>query len=127
MSARTHKAMAVIDLDTVMPGTILSDFGDMVRTFVPDKPEDAPPPVTLRSDMLVALTNGFLSETADFLTTSEKENLLLRGAWITGEQALRFLTDWLAGDVYYKIQHAEHNLVRTRNQLAVFQALDGMK
>ena len=73
--------------------------------------------------MLAALQEGLLAETADFLTPVEKEYLLLGGAWITGEQALRFLTDWLAGDVYYKIQDPEHNLVRARNQLVVFQAL----
>lgn len=117
------KAVAVIDLDTVMPGVILSDFGDMVRTFVPDKKEDEPGVVSLRLDMLHALKEGFLSETASFLTETEKQNLLTGGAWITGEQALRFLTDWLAGDVYYKIQSPEHNLLRTRNQLEVFQAL----
>lgn len=121
----THQAVAVIDLDTVMPGVILSDFGDMVRTFAPDKTEDDASRVTLRSEMLEALVEGFLSETADFLTEDEKENLLPGGAWITGEQALRFLTDWLAGDVYYKIQYPEHNLVRARNQLAVFQELRG--
>ena len=125
-SRHTHKALAVIDLDTVMPGTILSDFGDMVRTFVPDKFEDEPTKVSLRHDMLAALMEGFLAETADFLIASEKENLLLGGAWITGEQALRFLSDWLAGDVYYKIQHPNHNLVRSRNQLEVFQALASM-
>jgi Ser/Thr protein kinase RdoA (MazF antagonist) len=119
----SHKAVAVIDLDTVMPGTILSDFGDMVRTFVPDKSEDEPSHVSLRSDMLAALREGFLSETADFLSNSEREHLLLGGAWITGEQALRFLTDWLAGDVYYKLKYPEHNLVRARNQLSVFREL----
>lgn len=119
----THQALAVIDLDTVMPGVILSDFGDMVRTFVPDQSEDGTAPVQLRDDMLEALTAGFLSEIADFLTSAEKDHLLLGGAWITGEQALRFLTDWLAGDVYYKIRHPKHNLVRTRNQQAVFAAL----
>lgn len=123
LSESTHKALAVIDLDTVMPGTILSDFGDMVRTFVPDQPEDDPGSVGLRTDMLEAIREGFLSETAGFLTDAEKENLLLGGAWITGEQALRFLSDWLAGDVYYKIRYPEHNLVRARNQLALFQAL----
>ena len=122
-SNNSHKALAVIDLDTVMSGVILSDFGDMVRTFVPDTTEDDPSKVTLRGEILEALTTGFLSETADFLTPTEKDHLLLGGAWITGEQALRFLTDWLAGDVYYKIQHREHNLVRTRNQLAVFSGL----
>lgn len=120
---QTRRAVAVIDLDTVMPGVILSDFGDMVRTFVPDKKEDDPTRVTVRTEMLAALTDGFLAETADFLQPEEQSNLLLGGAWITGEQALRFLTDWLAGDVYYKIQHPEHNLVRSRNQLALFEAL----
>jgi len=69
------------------------------------------------------LQRGFLEETGDFLTKTEKENLLLGAAWITGEQALRFLTDWLAGDTYYKIRFPEHNFVRTRNQLALFKGL----
>jgi Ser/Thr protein kinase RdoA (MazF antagonist) len=121
--ARTHKALAVIDLDTVMPGTVLSDFGDMVRTFAPDCYEDDPGQVTIRPEILEALTRGFLEETTVFLTDVERENLLLGARWIVGEQALRFLTDWLAGDVYYKIRHPEHNLVRARNQLAVLQGL----
>lgn len=119
----THKALAVIDLDTVMPGTILSDFGDMARTFAPDRKEDEPGALALRSDVLDALLRGFLEETGDFLTSVEKENLLPGAAWITGEQALRFLTDWLAGDVYYKIRYPEHNLVRTRNQLALLEEI----
>ncbi len=119
----SRKALAVIDLDTVMPGTLLSDFGDMVRTFAPDCTEDAPTTPALRSDVLDALTKGFLEETEGFITTTEKENLMLGAAWIVGEQALRFLTDWLAGDVYYKINAPEHNLVRARNQLALFKCL----
>lgn len=119
----TRKALAVIDLDTVMPGTILSDFGDMVRTFAPDRREDDPSSVALRPDVLEALERGFLEQTGDFLAPAEKENLLTGAAWITGEQALRFLTDWLAGDVYYKIRYPEHNLVRTRNQLALLKEL----
>lgn len=121
----THKVLAVIDLDTVMPGTILSDFGDMARTFAPDRQEDDPAKVVLRTDVLEALKEGFLQETGDFLTPPERENLLPGAAWITGEQALRFLTDWLAGDVYYKIKYREHNLVRTRNQLALLAAIEG--
>lgn len=118
-----RKAVAVIDLDTVMPGTLLSDFGDMVRTFVPTGREDGPEPVSLRLDILDALQHGFLEETFDFLLPAEKENLPLGAAWIAGEQALRFLTDWLAGDVYYKIRWPEHNLVRARNQLDLFKEL----
>lgn len=119
----THKALAVIDLDTVMPGTILSDFGDMVRTFAPDKPEDNPMAVSLRQEMIVALREGFLLETADWLHATERQHLMTGAAWITGEQALRFLTDWIAGDVYYKIHYPEHNLIRARNQLALFRAI----
>lgn len=120
---QTNKAVAVIDLDTVMPGVILSDFGDMVRTFVPDRREDAPGEVSTRPEMLQALLEGFLSSTSGFLNETEQELLVTGGAWITGEQALRFLTDWLAGDVYYKIAHPEHNLVRSRNQISLFSAL----
>lgn len=119
----SHRALAVIDLDTVMPGTVLSDFGDMVRTFAPDRQEDAPEEVRLREDVLDALQRGFLEETGDFLQPAEKENLISGAAWIAGEQALRFLTDWLAGDVYYKIRHPEHNLVRARNQLALLRVV----
>lgn len=119
----THEAIAVIDLDTVMPGTILSDFGDMVRTFVPDKYEDETGDVNLKLDVLQAVKDGFVAKTNDFLTKTEKEQLMLGAAWIAGEQALRFLTDWLAGDVYYKIQHPEHNLIRAKNQLNLFSKL----
>ena len=119
----SNKAAAVIDLDTVMPGVILSDFGDMVRTFVPDRREDAPGEVSTRPEMLRALLEGFHSSTSGFLNDTEQELLVTGGAWITGEQALRFLTDWLAGDVYYKILHPEHNLLRSRNQISLFNAL----
>lgn len=117
--SHTLKPIAVIDLDTVMPGTLLSDFGDMARTFTPAQNEGFDGTPTYRADMMQAIYEGFLSETADFLTPVEKDNLLLGGLWITGEQALRFLTDYLAGDVYYKIKYPEHNLVRARNQLAL--------
>jgi len=119
----THKALAVIDLDTVMPGTLLSDFGDMVRTFSPDCSEDAVSSPILRSEVLGALKQGFLEETEGMITEIEKDNLMLGAAWMVGEQALRFLTDWLAGDVYYKISSPEHNLNRARNQLALFQGM----
>lgn len=119
----SKKAVAVIDLDTVMPGTILSDFGDMVRTFAPDHSEDATIVPSLRREVLGALQEGFLEETGSFLSPSERKHLMLGAAWITGEQALRFLSDWLAGDIYYKVNSSQHNLVRARNQLALFEAI----
>lgn len=117
------KALAVIDLDTVMPGTWLSDFGDMVRTFVPDVREDSPLAPNLNFEILEALKAGYLEETADFMTASEKENLIAGAAWMAGEQAMRFLSDWLAGDVYYKVNSPEHNLIRARNQLELYRRL----
>ena len=121
---QTHKAVSVIDLDTVMPGTLLSDFGDMVRTFVPNCTEDSTSIPAQRTEVLEALKRGFLTETEAFLTQIEKDNLMLGGAWIIGEQALRFLTDWLAGDVYYKIKSPKHNLVRAQNQQALFLTMN---
>lgn len=121
----TRKAVAVIDLDTVMPGTILSDFGDMVRTFAPDGPEDAAVLPNIRWEIVEALKKGFLEKTASFLLPAEKEHLMLGAVWMAGEQALRFLTDWLAGDVYYKIKFPEHNLLRCRNQIRLGQVLRG--
>jgi Phosphotransferase enzyme family len=126
LDCESGKAVAVIDLDTVMPGTILSDYGDMVRTFVPNVPEDWPAldEIELRMDILDALQAGFLSETGAMLTQTERDNLHAGAQWITGEQALRFLSDYLAGNVYYKIKYPEHNLVRARNQLALFKLLE---
>jgi Ser/Thr protein kinase RdoA (MazF antagonist) len=118
---KTHKALAVIDLDTVMPGVLLSDFGDMVRTFVPDLYEDDPQyeHLTMQQDVLKALLDGFLSSTSAFLSPTEKANLMTGAKWICGEQALRFLTDYLAGDTYYKTLYEDHNWVRAKNQLHV--------
>lgn len=121
LDSQTSRAVAVIDWDTIMPGTVLSDFGDMVRTFAPDCPEDSAGTLRLRTDTLEALCEGFLEQTAGFLTETERRHLPLGAQWITGEQALRFLSDYLAGDTYYKIRYPEHNLVRARNQLALFR------
>lgn len=120
----THQAIAVIDFDTVMPGTLLADFGDMVRSFGPDRPEGSGSEAHLRRDVLIALRNGFLSQTDGFLTDDERNNLGLAAQWIIGEQALRFLTDYLDGDQYFKIAHPEHNLERTRNQLSLLRDSD---
>lgn len=121
---KTLKALAVIDLDTVMPGTVLSDFGDMVRSFAPNAPEDSKDMPQLRLEVLDALKQGYLEATGEFLGKIERENLMLGAAWMAGEQALRFLTDWLAGDVYYKNSLPGLNLLRARNQLALFGSIE---
>ena len=121
----TKKAVAVIDWDTAMAGTIPSDFGDMMRSFAPTLFEDDPAVEKMEVNLPIveAMCAGFLDEAAPFLTTVERENLFAGGQWIIFEQALRFLTDFLAGDVYYKTAFPEHNLVRARNQLALLRAV----
>jgi Ser/Thr protein kinase RdoA (MazF antagonist) len=123
--ASTRKAVCVIDLDTVMPGIILSDFGDMMRTFTNAAGEDEADAskVFMRVDVYEALSEGFLSEMSDLLTPAEREHLPGGGLWLTLMQAVRFLADYLEGDVYYKTAYAGHNLVRTRNQLALFRSM----
>jgi aminoglycoside phosphotransferase (APT) family kinase protein len=118
-------AAAVIDWDTVMPGTVLSDYGDMVRTFVPDRLEDAPVHgISLRKEVWQALEEGFLKAAGTQLTQAEKDNLPLGAKWIVTEQALRFLTDYLDGDRYYKTNYPDHNLDRARNQLSLLRLLE---
>jgi len=111
--------LLVIDLDTVMPGTILYDFGDMVRTFTPGAAEDDPRPekASLRINHFKALTQGYFETLHTTLTSTEKENMLMGAKAIIYEQTVRFLTDYLNGNTYYKINYPEHNLVRTRTQI----------
>ncbi len=123
LSLKTGKAVAVVDWDTLMPGTLLSDFGDMVRTFAPDQYEDEPGDVRIRPNVLKALEEGFQEVVQPILTPTECQHLSLGARWIAAEQALRFLTDYLSGDIYYKIQYPEHNLMRTRNQLSLLASL----
>ncbi len=123
LSRHNGKAIAVIDWDTLMPGTVLSDFGDMVRTFAPDRYEDDFGEVEIRPMVLQALEEGFLEGMGSTLSPAEQQHLHLGARWIVAEQALRFLTDYLNGDIYYKIRYPEHNLVRARNQLSLLARL----
>ena len=120
-----EKAVAVIDWDTIMPGTVLSDFGDMIRTFASRSAEDATnlEEVKARPAIVEALLTGYLSEMNEVLTPIEKDNLLLGAKWITLMQAMRFLTDFLENDIYYKTDYIGHNWVRARNQIALFQSI----
>ena len=126
MDKTRGKAVAVIDLDTVMPGTILSDYGDLVRTAASNQYEDDPDThaMQLRLDILQNLRSGFLQPLEDVLQPAERQNLDAGALWMVGEQALRFFSDYLAGDRYYKIHYPGHNLVRARNQIRLYQLLE---
>ncbi len=121
----TSEGICVIDLDTTMPGSALYDFGDMVRTAAPSTREDDPDVshIGVRLDRFEALVKGYLS-TATFLNDAERANLAFSGKLLTLECGIRFLTDHLNGDTYFKIKRPGHNLDRCRNQFAFVRALE---
>jgi Ser/Thr protein kinase RdoA (MazF antagonist) len=116
------KPMCIVDLDTVMPGFVLSDFGDFMRTAANTGLEDDPNLDNIHVDLEIfeAYTRGYLKE-ATFLTPLEKELLPYGCRLLSYMQAVRFFTDYINGDTYYKIQYPEHNLVRTRAQLRLLE------
>ncbi len=119
LDEQTEAAVCIIDLDTVMPGSSLYDFGDSIRTGAASAAEDEPDldKVRFLPEMFRAYARGFIRGTAGALTEREIA-MLPDGAYIiTFEQGIRFLTDYLNGDTYYHIDYPEHNLVRTRTQL----------
>ena len=121
----TGNGICVIDLDTVMPGLPHYDFGDMVRTGTSPAAEDELDlsKVGMRFEMFEALLRGFLSSAGKFLNPREKELLPFSGKLITLEIGIRFLTDYLAGDVYFKIHREKHNLDRCRTQIKLAQSI----
>lgn len=129
LDAETGEAVCVVDLDTVMPGTVLHDFGDLVRTATVTAKEDERDLERVGFSMTIfkALAEGFLSGCGDVLTPGEIELLPFAGQLITYEQSLRFLSDYLLGDPYYKTQREDHNLDRTRNQLRIVGLLNEMR
>lgn len=123
---RTSRALAVIDLDTVMPGRVPHDFGDQVRTTAFPGAEDEPAASSLvfRRDLFAALLRGYLDEAGEFLTPAEIDSLAGAGMLITFEIGIRFLTDYLDGDTYFRIHRPGHNLDRARVQFARVRALE---
>jgi len=117
--------LCVIDLDTVMPNFIFSDFGDFMRTAANTGLEDDPnlDNVNFNMEIFRAFTRGYL-ESAQFLTKIEKEQLPYAAALFPYMQTVRFLTDYLNGDTYYKIKYPEHNLVRSRAQFKLLQSVE---
>lgn len=117
----TLKPLVVIDLDTVMPGLVGQDFGDAIRFAANAGGEDCENLSEVFVDMAVfgAFCDGFLSKTAKVLTRREIETLGISSFAMTCELAARFLTDYLCGDVYFKVKRERHNLIRTRAQVAL--------
>ena len=127
MDITTDEPLAVIDLDTVMPGFAMHDFGDAVRYAANTAAEDEKDltKVSLDLERYKALADGFLPPMMGKFTDVEIRNMPWGVILITLETAVRFLTDYLQGDVYFKTEYEEHNLVRGRCQLAL--AKDAMK
>ena len=120
-SPEAHEAMIVIDLDTVMPGLIGHDFGDAIRFAANFVEEDCPQPEKAGVNLAVfrAFAEGFLSKTAKTMTDTEAETLAMSCFVLTAELATRFLADYLDGDRYFNIKCPDHNLIRTRCQIAL--------
>ncbi len=119
MDAETHEARAIIDLDTVMPGSMLYDFGDSIRFGASTAKEDETDLslVHFSLPLFEAYTRGYLSSVRDTITPREVELLPYSGYLLTVECGMRFLTDYLEGDVYFATKYPGHNLVRCRTQL----------
>jgi len=121
----TGKGVCVIDLDTVMPGLVLYDFGDMVRTSTSPSAEDEKDLSKVGMDLSLfgSLAKGYLETASGFLVPAEKEQLVFSGKLITFEIGIRFLADFLAGDKYFKTHRPEHNLDRCRTQFKLVQSI----
>lgn len=125
----TQEGICVIDLDTVMPGLAMYDFGDMIRTSVATAAEDEPDigKVNVRMDMFEALAAGYMETAGNLLNEIEKDHLAFGGKLMTFENGLRFLTDYLTGDSYFKTTRENHNLDRCRNQFALVKAIEELE
>ena len=122
---KTNNVIALIDLDTLMPGCVLSDVGDMIRTYSNPMGEESKDisKVTCNKNIVAAILNGF----KDSLTIMETKYLNFGGLAITFMQSVRFLTDYLNDDIYYKTNYENQNLVRANNQFKLYQSLNEIK
>lgn len=118
--------LCVIDLDTVLNSTCLNDYGDAIRSYTNTGLEDDENPDNVQIDMNIfeAYTKGYLSETINFLTPSEINNIAFSAKYITFEQVLRFLMDYIDGDNYYKTKNEHHNLIRTHAQYKLLLSME---
>lgn len=123
---RTGEGICVIDLDTVMPGLAAYDFGDLVRSATCPASEDERDlsGVKMRFPLFEAVARGYLSAAGEFLTSEEKKLLPFAGKLITFETGIRFLTDYLSGDTYFKIHRDGQNLDRCRRQFKLVESIE---
>lgn len=121
---KDHKGICVIDLDTVMPGYIISDVGDMMRTYLSpaNEEENDLSKVAVRLDFFRAVVEGYALEMAPILTALEKDLIIYSGKFMIYMQTIRFLTDFLNGDIYYPTAYPDHNLDRAKNQLQLLKS-----
>ena len=126
VDAETKKAVCVIDLDTIMPGSLLYDFGDAVRfgCSTAEKKKKDLSKVDFDISMYEAFTKGFLAGTGGSLTDTEVDNLAFGAILMTYECGMRFLTDYLDGDNYFKTAYSDHNLVRCRTQFRLVEKME---
>jgi hypothetical protein len=122
----TGQALCVVDLDTVMPGSCLYDFGDLVRSAANPAGEDERDLSRVRLDceLFEALSGGYLEEAGSLLSPVERELLPFSAGLIATEQAIRFLTDYIQGDLYYRTFAPDHNLARARTQIALIKSME---
>ncbi len=120
------EVLCVIDLDTVLSSTVLNDFGDAMRFYTNTGLEDDTnlERVSMDIEIYKAFAKGYLEETKSFLTEKEIDYLAFSAKYITYEQVLRFLMDYIDGDNYYKTKSTEHNLIRTRAQYKLLQSME---
>lgn len=125
LDKNTNDGVCVIDLDTLMPGKFISDLGDMMRTYLCAFSENETDlsKINIRLDYFEATVKGYLSEMGSILTSTEKDLILFSGKYIIYMQAIRFLTDYLNGNIYYPITYPEQNLDRAKNQFKLLSEL----
>lgn len=123
---KSGDVLCVIDLDTVLNSTALNDFGDAIRSYANTGLEDDPNPenVAMNIEIFDAFANGYLEEAKKFLIPIEIDYLAFSARYITFEQVLRFLMDYIDGDNYYKVKSEDHNLVRTHAQYKLLQSIE---
>ncbi|KAB7788897.1 phosphotransferase enzyme family protein [Bifidobacterium cebidarum] len=126
MDAETGKARAIIDLDTIMPGSMLFDFGDSIRFGASTALEDEQDldKVHFSTEYFRAYTEGFVGAVRESVTPREGELFAFAGNLLTMECGMRFLADYLAGDTYFATKYPEHNLVRARTQIKLVQEME---